>query len=250
MLKGIEFLNQWAGLRILLHSRVQPVLFHINISQRDQAPALCALPQGARIPHKLTLIQSPGNGCLPACKPEGVWGYTVCVCVCVCMTPGGTQHHWCGHRAKVHSEMCGLGSRGAMASVNGEGRVSTSTLTLSSFSRLLCHLHFSAWHAWRPPPLSQVTRGSMEVKKERTTEQASGVLKNRIRRRRLWRVRCVDVLILSRRTSVQKGPLDRWKRFPIDFYVGAKHGWWSGVNTWFHICNDWSLHLEWSAGGV
>ncbi|KAK1886849.1 Pheromone-processing carboxypeptidase KEX1 [Dissostichus eleginoides] len=39
--------------------RVQPVLFHINISQRDQAPALCALPQGARIPHKLTLIQSP-----------------------------------------------------------------------------------------------------------------------------------------------------------------------------------------------
>lgn len=30
--------------------KVQPVLFHINISQRDQAPGLSALPQGARIP--------------------------------------------------------------------------------------------------------------------------------------------------------------------------------------------------------
>lgn len=31
---------------------VQPVLFHINISQRDQAPALCALPRGPRISQK------------------------------------------------------------------------------------------------------------------------------------------------------------------------------------------------------
>lgn len=59
--------------------RVQPVLFHINISQRDQAPALCALPQGARIPHKLTLIQSPGNGCLPA--SQRVSEDILCVCV-------------------------------------------------------------------------------------------------------------------------------------------------------------------------
>lgn len=101
---------------------VQPVLFHINISQRDQAPALCALPRGPRISQKLTLIQSPGNG-------------YVCMCVCVFVS----LHHWCGHRAKVQSEMCGPGSGGAMASVNGEAKVSTSALTLSFFSRLLCH---------------------------------------------------------------------------------------------------------------
>lgn len=97
-----------------------------------------------------------------------------CVYVCVYMTRGGTQHHWCGHRAKVHSEMCGLGSIGGMASVNGEGRVSTSTFVLSSFSRLLCHLHFSLWHAWRPPPFSQVTeagwRWRKREQKSRTTE--------------------------------------------------------------------------------
>ena len=67
--------------------RVQPVLFHINISQRDQAPALCALPQGARIPHKLTLIQSPGSGCLPASQrvSEDILFVCMCVCVCVCV---------------------------------------------------------------------------------------------------------------------------------------------------------------------
>lgn len=127
---------------------VQPVFFHINISQKDQAPALCALPQGVWIPHKLTLIQSPGNGCLTASQRESE--DILCVYVSACLTWGATQHHWCGHEAKVHSEMCGLGSRGAMASVNGEGRVSTSTLTLTSFSRLFQHLHFSPWHAWRP----------------------------------------------------------------------------------------------------
>lgn len=63
--------------------RVQPVLFHINISQRDQAPALCVLPQGARIPHKLTLIQSPGNGCLPA--SQRVSEDILCVCMCMCV---------------------------------------------------------------------------------------------------------------------------------------------------------------------
>lgn len=30
--------------------KVQPVLFHINISRREQAPALCALPQGSKNP--------------------------------------------------------------------------------------------------------------------------------------------------------------------------------------------------------
>lgn len=65
MQEGIEFLNQWVGHHILLHSEFSQFCSTLTF-QRDQAPALCALPQGARIPHKLTLIQSPGSGCLTA----------------------------------------------------------------------------------------------------------------------------------------------------------------------------------------
>lgn len=165
MLKGIvsSLINRPSHIATLW---VQPGLFHISISEWDQAPALCALPQGARIPRKLTLIQSPGN----ACKQESVWGYTM-MCVCVCVSDSKRYPAplvW--SQGKVHSEMCGLGSRGAMASVNGEGRVSTSNLSLSSFSRLLCHLHFSPWHALWPPSLVRWHR-LVEVKWEQTTKQ-------------------------------------------------------------------------------
>lgn len=135
--------------------KVQPVLFHINITQGDQEPGLfCFTPGNKNTP---TNWHWYNLQVMAACEP----GMSE-VCVCVAWV---TQHHWCGHRAKVHTEMCGLGSRGVMASVNGVARVSTSALSLSSFPKLLCHLHFSAWHTQWPPPLSQVTEALMEVKK-------------------------------------------------------------------------------------
>lgn len=123
MLKGIEFLERCARAS---HTATlsefsqfcSTLTFHREI--RRLPSVLYPGDQGS--PKKLTLIQSPGNG-------------YVCMCVCVFVS----LHHWCGHRAKVQSEMCGPGSGGAMASVNGEAKVSTSALTLSFFSRLLCH---------------------------------------------------------------------------------------------------------------
>lgn len=81
VLKGIEFLSDRAS--HIANLKVQPVLFHINISQRDQEPGPSCFTPGNKNPPppppppKLTLIQSPGNGCLQA------RGCLRCVCVCV-----------------------------------------------------------------------------------------------------------------------------------------------------------------------
>ncbi len=173
MLKGIEFLNQWARLHILLHSEFSLFCSTLTFHREIRRLPSVLYPREQESPtnwhwYNLQVMAAclQARGCLRI--------YCVCACVCVCMTRGGTQHHWCGHRAKVHSEMCGLGSRGAMASVNGEGRVSASALTLSSFSRLLCHLHFSPWHAWRPPPFCQVTEAWWRWRKSGQQSRTAG----------------------------------------------------------------------------
>lgn len=47
--------------------------------------AFLLYPREPESPHKLTLIQSPGNGCLPASQRVSEDMLRVCVCVCVCV---------------------------------------------------------------------------------------------------------------------------------------------------------------------
>lgn len=80
VLKGIEF--PVTGLHILLISKFSLFCSTLTFHREIRRLAFSALPQGTRTPpptHKLTLIQSPGNGCLQA------RGCQRCVCMCVCV---------------------------------------------------------------------------------------------------------------------------------------------------------------------
>lgn len=150
MLEGIGFLNQMSGTYCYTQKFslfCSTLTFHRRIRR---LPSVCC-PREQESPtnwhwYNLQVMAAclQARGCLWICY------------MCVCAHDrfwGGTQHHSCGHRAKVQPEMCGPRSRGAMASVKGEAKVTGPPL----FSRRGCHLQFSTWHAWQPPPLSQVT---------------------------------------------------------------------------------------------
>lgn len=83
--KGTEFQKQWTCSTYCYPQSCGLLCSTLTFHRKIRRLAFLLYPREPECPHKLTLIQSPGNGCLPASQRVSEDMLWVCVCVCVCV---------------------------------------------------------------------------------------------------------------------------------------------------------------------